>query len=240
MKTIAIIGANGAIGGALLSHIAEQYPDADLYAFSRSGEAGDRSAVDARWIEMDFLDEDSIKQSLDPIPKGTKFDAVIVATGILHTDGFGPEKALSAISPEKMQTLFAVNTIGPSLVMKHFTPHMNRKERSVIAVISARVGSLSDNRLGGWYSYRASKAALNMVVKTASIEAARRYKKMVIVALHPGTVDSDLSEPFQGNVPDGMLFSPAYSAERLWQVIQSVEPDRSGQQIAWDGQTVPS
>jgi len=165
-------------------------------------------------------------------------DLVIVANGILHDGELMPEKSLRDLSQEKFQHVFEVNTITPALIAKHFLPKLNKQQTSIFAALSARVGSISDNRLGGWYSYRASKAALNMVIKTASIEVKRRNKHAIIVGLHPGTVDSNLSKPFQRNVPEGDLFTPEYSANKLLDVLDNLTLEQTGKCFAFDGTEV--
>jgi NAD(P)-dependent dehydrogenase (short-subunit alcohol dehydrogenase family) len=135
---------------------------------------------------------------------------------------------------------FAVNAMGPALVLKHFQPLLPRNGKAVFAAISARVGSISDNRIGGWYSYRASKAALNMMLKCAAIEIGRTRKHQIMLGLHPGTVDTGLSKPFQSNVPDGKLFSAEQSAGYMLDAIEGASPDQSGSVIDWDGKTVPA
>jgi NAD(P)-dependent dehydrogenase (short-subunit alcohol dehydrogenase family) len=160
----------------------------------------------------------------------------------LHDEAAGiqPEKALKQINAKAMAHVLAVNAIAPALIAKYFLPLMARDEKAVMAHLSARVGSISDNRMGGWTSYRAAKAAQNMVVKNAAIETARRDKQKIIIGLHPGTVDSHLSAPFQGNVADDKLFSPAQSAAYLLAVIDGLQADDSGKVFAWDGQIVPA
>ncbi|MGB1077439.1 MAG: SDR family NAD(P)-dependent oxidoreductase, partial [Bdellovibrionales bacterium] len=166
-------------------------------------------------------------------------DLVILATGILHQGALvRPEKSLKDIDPICFADVFLANTIGPSLVMKYFLPHMNKERKSVFAVLSARVGSISDNQLGGWYSYRSSKAALNMMVKTASIEMARSNQNLCVVGLHPGTVDTDLSRPFQKNVSEEQLFSPEQSSRHLLDVIDGLSSEQTGQLFAWDGKEI--
>jgi NAD(P)-dependent dehydrogenase (short-subunit alcohol dehydrogenase family) len=162
-----------------------------------------------------------------------------VATGLLHDGELQPEKSLSSINMESMLESFRINTVGPVLLAKHFLPLMRRDARTLFAALSARVGSISDNRLGGWASYRASKAALNMLLRTAAIEHKRRRPESIIAALHPGTVDTPLSSPFQRRVPEGRLFTPTYSVERLLEVLNSLEPPDSGGFFAWDGQPIP-
>ena len=145
-----------------------------------------------------------------------------------------PEKSLRELSLEKFQRLFLVNTIIPALIAKHFCPYLNKETPSVFAALSARVGSISDNQLGGWYSYRSSKAALNMIIKNTAIEINRTNKQAIIVGIHPGTVNSNLSKPFQKNVPKEKLFSPNFAAEKIYQVITQLSSQSSGKCFAWD------
>ncbi len=236
MKNIAIIGASGAIGSAFVRALAQRDEVAHIYAFSRSNQAAESSKVIP--IAMDTDEEASIEHAVNQIAEGTYFDIVLVATGMLHSDGAMPEKSLKELSAEKLQQLFLSNTIGPALVMKHFIPLLHQQRRSVFAAISARVGSISDNHLGGWYSYRASKAALNMLIKTAGIEVVRKYKQAVVVGLHPGTVDSNLSKPFQAHVKEGKLFSADYSAVQLLNVLDALAPQDSGKCFAYDGSEI--
>lgn len=126
----------------------------------------------------------------------------------------------------------------PALIAKHFLPKLNRENKAVFAVLSARVGSITDNRLGGWYAYRASKVALNMILKNAAIEIGRRYKKSIIIGLHPGTVNSPLSKPFQTNVPDDQMFTADFSVKKMIEVLDSVTPEKSGSCFAWDGKEI--
>lgn len=150
-----------------------------------------------------------------------------------------PEKTLRAIQPEAMARMFAVNTIGPALIAKHWLPRLPKDRRAVFAVLSARVGSIGDNRLGGWHGYRASKAALNMLIANFAIEMRRTHPLAVIVALHPGTVATGLSRPFQSGVAPGQLFSPETSAAHLLDVIDRLTPEDSGGFFAWDGTRIP-
>ena len=152
---------------------------------------------------------------------------------------FNPEKTWRSLNAAALAKAFRINTVGPALVAKHFLPLLARRRKSAFAVLSARVGSISDNRLGGWYAYRASKAALNMLIRTLSIELKRSNRDALCIALHPGTVDSRLSKPFQGNVPDGKLFSPDVAANHLLSVIDGVDPEQSGKLFAWDGAEIP-
>jgi NAD(P)-dependent dehydrogenase (short-subunit alcohol dehydrogenase family) len=227
MKNIAIIGASGAIGNAFSDCLSEKYPHANLYKFSRYGHH-----------YIDYGSEESIAQAASVASSNGPLDLVIVTNGILHDENTMPEKSLKDLSAAKFLRVFEVNTILPALIAKHFLPMLNKSYTSRFAVLSARVGSISDNHLGGWYAYRASKAALNMIIKNAAIEMGRRNKHVVIVGLHPGTVDSNLSKPFLENVPQGKLFTPRYSVQRMLTVLENLTPNESGKCFAWDGQEI--
>jgi len=164
---------------------------------------------------------------------------IINVAGVLHGEDFGPEKRLSQIRPEVLKTVFEVNAFGPLIVAKHFSSFLRHDERSVFASLSARVGSISDNRLGGWYAYRGSKAAQNMFTKTLSIELGRLAPNAIVVGLHPGTVDTGLSKPFQGSVPRDKLFSTEQSVGHLLAVIDGLTAQDSGKVFAWDGSEIP-
>ena len=228
-QNIVILGAAGAIGSAFTNLLSQKYPNASLFAFSRNGE-----------YNIDYSSEDSIAEAAELAAKEKSLDLVIVANGILHEETLIPEKSLRDLSAEKFHRVFEVNTITPALIAKYFLPKLNKEKLSVFSALSARVGSISDNQLGGWYAYRASKAALNMIIKNAAIEVSRRNKQAIIVGLHPGTVDSDLSKPFQGNVADGQLFTPEYSAEKLLAVLENLSVEQTGKCFAWDGKDICS
>jgi len=237
-KNIAVIGASGAIGKAFTELLSSSNPEAIIHAFSRNASAQYNHNVNCQ--QIDYHDEASIKASALKTVINGPLDLVIVATGILHNGELMPEKSLGDLSAEKFRLLFEANTIVPALIIKHFLPLLNTASPSKFAVLSARVGSINDNKLGGWYAYRASKAALNMIIKNASIEIHRKNKQAVIVGLHPGTVESNLSKPFQRNVPEGKLFTAAFSANSLFNVINTLTPEQSGHCFAWDGKQVES
>lgn len=236
VENIVVIGSSGAIGGAITRHLAEHRPNAVIHAFSRHGTLG--LATHVMDHRIDYRDEMSIAHAADLAGASGPLDFVFVATGLLHEGDVMPEKSLRDLSGDHFQLLFEANTILPALVAKHFVPKLRRDNRSLFATLSARVGSISDNRLGGWYAYRASKAALNMIVKNVAIETARRNQQAIIVGLHPGTVDSPLSQPFQSNVPDGKLFSPDYSAAKMLAVLDGLTPSDSGKCFGWDGNAI--
>jgi NAD(P)-dependent dehydrogenase (short-subunit alcohol dehydrogenase family) len=166
---------------------------------------------------------------------------VVNCAGVLHDDASGlrPEKRLADARPESLALAFAVNAIGPLLVARYFEPLLAHPDRAVFASLSARVGSIEDNRLGGWYAYRASKAAQNMYTRTLAVEWARSRRNVICVALHPGTTDTGLSRPFQGNVPEGKLFRVERAVSQLLQLIDRMQPADTGRFFAWDGARIP-
>jgi NAD(P)-dependent dehydrogenase (short-subunit alcohol dehydrogenase family) len=225
----AVIGASGGIGGAFAAALRDDPGCGAVLCFSRSGRAPEGLAVQG----IDITDEASIAAAAaacGPV------DLVIVATGLLHDGALQPEKDLRALQADRLARSFAVNATGPALVAKHFLPLLPRQGRGVFACLSARVGSISDNTVGGWYGYRAAKAALNMLLKTAAIETARRKPEAVILALQPGTVDTGLSKPFQSAART--LFTPAESAGHLLAVIDRSTPAWSGHLYDWRGERV--
>ncbi|API86208.1 SDR family NAD(P)-dependent oxidoreductase [Francisella uliginis] len=236
-SNLVVIGASGSIGHAVTKKLRYLYPDANIYAFSRTEVVDCVEGV--VYQNINYSDESTIEKAVKYIYEKTgAINLVFVATGILHTQDIMPEKALRELSADKFIELFKANTIFPALVAKHFIPKLAKDTKSVFAAISARVGSISDNQLGGWYAYRASKAALNMFIKTASIEAKRLNPNAVIVGVHPGTVKSHLSEPFQARVPQGKLFTPEYSASKLFEVLDGLKSEDSGKCFAWDGKEI--
>jgi NAD(P)-dependent dehydrogenase (short-subunit alcohol dehydrogenase family) len=219
-----VIGASGGIGAAIADQLEAQ------------GETVHR--LSRRHDGLDLTDEASVAAAATSLPFSV-VDRLIVATGLLHEPGISPERSLRDLDSTRLQRSFLVNAIGPALVLRYFAPLLRRTGPSRAAFLSARVGSIADNRLGGWYGYRASKAALNQLVRTAAIEIARARPEAVVVALHPGTVDTEMSQPFQGNVAPGQLFTPAYAAERLLAVLDGLGPEDSGGFFDWQSEPVP-
>ena len=217
--TQVLIGASGGIGAALADAMG---PGTVLLG---------RRTVPA----LDLLDEASIEAAAGSCGDGLRL--VIDATGFLHDGQFQPEKSWRQLDAAHLARSFAINATGPALLMKHFLPRLARDGRAVFATLSARVGSISDNRLGGWYAYRASKAALNQLVRTAAVELGRSRPEAVCVALHPGTVETGLSGPFAKNGLD--VVRPAEAATRLLAVIAGLGPERSGTLVDQNGATVP-
>ena len=193
-----------------------------------------------RPFPFDLTDEASIAAAAEAM-RGDPPEWVIIATGVLTLpDGTGPERSYKRLDPAAMAEVFALNTIGPALIAKHMLALMPRGSAFTFAALSARVGSISDNRLGGWHSYRASKAALNMLMKNFALEMARTHPEGVVVGLHPGTVDSALSEPFQSGLPEGQLTTPDEAATNLLAVLATRMPEHSGRVFDFRGEEVPA
>jgi NAD(P)-dependent dehydrogenase (short-subunit alcohol dehydrogenase family) len=238
MMRSAVFGATGGIGAAVVEALAARHPDGVIYAGARGKIPN--LPQGARPFVFDLLDESSIKAAAEEIGRDGPLDLIFIATGILlNGTEIAPEKSWAKLDAGMMAQVFALNTIGPALIAKHFLPLLPREGRCVFAALSARVGSIADNRLGGWHSYRASKAALNMIVRNLAIEMKPRNSEAIAVTLHPGTVDSALSKPFQRGVPAEKLFTTAFSAHALLGVIDELQPDDSGKLFAWDGAEIP-
>ena len=219
-----VIGVSGAIGGAIAARL-EAHPRCAQVVGVGRGTAP----------SLDLADEASIRACAASFAGSGPFHLIVQAAGVLHGDGFMPEKRLEDLDAEKMTQVFRINAVGPALVLAHFAPLLGTR-RGVLAVLSAKVGSIGDNRLGGWYSYRASKAALNMLVKTAAIEVKRRNPNAVLLALHPGTVASRLSAPFNG-ARVGKAASSA--ASDLLNVMDRSGPDDSGGFFSYSAEALP-
>jgi NAD(P)-dependent dehydrogenase (short-subunit alcohol dehydrogenase family) len=233
---VCIFGASGGIGHALAQHLANDPAVAIVHAGTRSAI---RACSKLRPFPFDLTDEAMIAASAQIIGASGPVHLIIIATGLLHDgDSMKPEKSYSGQSADGYARAFAINATGPALIGKHFLPLLPREGRSVFAALSARVSSVSDNRLGGWHAYRASKAALNMIVRNFAVELGRTHKDAVAVTLHPGTVNTALSKPFQRNVLPEKLFTADFAAERLLSVIDGLEPKDSGNLIAWDAQRI--
>lgn len=233
---VAIVWGAGGLGVALAEVLSRSDSYDQIVLVSRNPQ--DMSSP-YRVMEGDLLDEASISRVVADVQTIGQVVTVVSAVGVLHGDGLQPEKSLRQLNNQNLQHVFAVNAVGPSLLAKHFVPIMPRKSRAVFAAISARVGSISDNRLGGWHAYRASKAALNMMVKTISIEWRRTNAQSVCIGLHPGTVDTDLSKPFQRGVPPEKLFTPEQSATMLADVLENATSEQTGGVFDYAGKKVP-
>ena len=243
-KTYLIIGGIGGIGRAMVEQILANNIDAQVFAtYYRS--VPDIEAENLQWLQMDVSDENSIEKAVEILKQHTsQLDWVVNCVGLLHTETSQPEKSLRQVETDFFLQNMQVNALAGLLLAKHLKPLLAKAERSndkpaIFATISARVGSISDNQVGGWYSYRMSKAALNMGMKNLSIEWARSLKDVCVVVMQPGTVNTQLSAPFQANVAEGHLFTPAYSAECLLEVLAGMSATNSGSFVDWAGETIP-
>lgn len=239
-----VVGASGGIGAALLDRLSSEPRLASVIATAREPTRIAPLNGDPRLerTALDLTDEASLADLAARVASHARaVRLIVVATGLLHRGQphLSPEKRLSDLDPAAMLDSYRVNALGPLLLAKHLLPHLPRRGRTVFAVLSARVGSIGDNRLGGWYHYRMSKAALNMGLRTAAIEASRHSPESVVVCLHPGTVDTALSEPFQRSVPPDKLFSAERAACQLLEVVDRLGPADSGHFFAWDGSEIP-
>ena len=224
MTTI-VIGATGGLGAALAE------------ALEARGEAVIRLSRQSD-PPLDLADDAAIAAAATALADRAPIDRLLIATGLLHDDSVQPEKSIAAVDGAALDRYFRINATGPALAIRHFLPLMARDSPATIATLSARVGSIGDNRLGGWTGYRASKAALNQIVRTYAIELARTHLRLTLVGLHPGTVSTALSAPFQRAVPDGQLFTAADSAARLLAVLDGLSPADSGGCFDWAGQRI--
>jgi NAD(P)-dependent dehydrogenase (short-subunit alcohol dehydrogenase family) len=231
-----VFGASGGIGSALVRRLSSDTRCGSVQSGSRrSFEDGHGSQSFA----FDLENEETIIQAVQKMAEQGAPDLVIVATGLLHDPEIRPEKSMRALNAEALERSFRINAVGPALIAKAVLPLMSRSRRTMFAALSARVSSISDNLSGGWHAYRASKAALNMLIRNCAIEHAVRNPLSVCVTLHPGTVDTRMSKPFQSGVPNHKLFSPDISAGHLLRVLDQLTPGDSGSLIAWDGAKIP-
>lgn len=236
-QSAAVFGASGGIGRALCERLVAR-GCTTVHAGSRGGVEPQDDHI--RPFAFDLTDESSIAQAAKTM-RDQPPEWIIVASGVLTlADGTGPERTLKRLDPAAMTEVFALNTIGPAIIAKHMLPLMPREQRFVFAALSARVGSISDNGLGGWHSYRASKAALNMLLKNFAIEMRRTHPDGVVAGLHPGTVDTRLSKPFQSNLPEGQLTEAQEAADMLLDVLGSLNSGDSGKVFDYAGAEVPA
>lgn len=244
-KTAAIFGASGGIGSALVQYLAEKGCER-IYAGSRSGNWVLDGQEDGQYNDVivpfafDLTDEGSLASSARLMREHPP-QWVIVASGVLTLEnGAGPERTYKRLDADNMAQIFAINTIGPAMIAKHILPLMPRGGAFTFAALSARVGSIADNGLGGWHSYRASKAALNMLLKNFAIEMGRTHDQSIVVGLHPGTVDTALSVPFQKGLATGQLTEAARAAENLTAVLAAMTPEHSGSVFDFAGKKIPA
>ncbi len=220
-----VIGAGGGIGSALATAIEAR--GGEVVRLSRHSEP-----------PLDLAHDASIEAAAQLLASRGPFDLIIVATGLLHGPGIVPERSVRHIDGSALDRLFRANATGPAVIIRHFLPLLTRDARGVMVALSARVGSIGDNRSGGWVGYRAAKAALNQIIRTIAIELKRTHPKAILIGLHPGTVDSRLSAPFQRFVAPEKLFAPDQAAALLLDVIDRLTADDRGHCLDWAGERI--
>lgn len=222
MKKVLVIGANGTIGSALCSK------------FENPALAGEYEVTKLSRQQTDYS-EKSLQACSEQLDDGVPYSIIVCCVGVLHNDIVQPEKRLEQLNAEALAEYFRVNTIIPALCLRFFSRLLDRNSPSKFVFLSAMVGSIADNALGGWYGYRSSKAALNMMVKTASIEVARTNKQACLAVMHPGTTQSSLSRPYSGQVKSDKYYTPEQSAQRIIEVVEQLTPEQNGNFFNWDG-----
>lgn len=232
---VAIVGGSGGIGGALARNLLRS-GDVEVLHATYCRNRPDTQLNEAIWSRVDLTSETSIADWCRTIGE---LDLLINASGLLHTEEQRPEKSIAELHPEFFMQNISVNALASLMLAKHLRDNFDHCRPAIFSAVSARVGSIGDNRLGGWYSYRASKAALNMCLKTLSLEWKRTLQNVSVVALHPGTTDTSLSAPFQRNVPKGKLFSADYTADRLVRVLTQVSTEDTGKFLTYGGEELP-
>ena len=244
---VLVVGASQGIGLGFVRYLLETDNVAQVFATYRNpATAGELLHLATSYsqrlgcIRMDVTNEEQIVRGIAEIQTDTdRLHLVVNCVGFLHDNDIQPEKSLRQIDSDQLIRYFQVNSISAVLLAKHLLPLLNHTEKNIFAIISAKIGSIGDNRLGGWYGYRASKAALNMFLKTASIEYSRKSKHTIIVMLHPGTTDTRLSKPFQRGVPAEKLFPVEKTVRQLIDVLAKVTPADNGSFFSWDGSKLP-
>jgi NAD(P)-dependent dehydrogenase (short-subunit alcohol dehydrogenase family) len=239
-----VLGAGGGLGSAIVAEFLSDPAITRVLAVSSQNRpaalyGSEASELKLVWIKTEY-NELSMAGVVDQLQEqASNISRVCICHGLLHSETIWPEKRLEDINATSMHEIFQSNTVVPALWLKLLFKVLKGQEPCVVATMSARVGSIGDNRMGGWHSYRASKSALNMVLQNMAIEYARRAKNVKLIAFHPGTTDTGLSKPFQGAVPSGKLFSPAFVAARLAQLMDNADLDGQLSYVDWDGQSIP-
>lgn len=240
MKTIILFGASSTIAQAYIKHLNNQYEVFNFICISSNSSPTNTASNTVTNVQTDYS-EQSLAQIISPL-KDQLIDLhqVIIFNGQLHNIEHMPEKRLEDVNTDYFNQLMNTNTLIPILCLQSLLPLLSHKTQCTITALSARVGSIEDNKLGGWYTYRASKAALNMLFQTAAIELHRRAKNTKLILFHPGTTDTELSKPFQRNVPEGKLFTPAFVAERLYELTnnRNIESNGEADYIDWKADSI--
>ena len=241
-RTALIVGASQGIGLEFVHQLLQTNSIERIYATYRTRNSALLEIADPRLhcLPMDITEESQIAALVQEIQiKTAALHYVINCVGVLHEGAMQPEKSLRQLNAEQLLHYFQVNSIGAVLLAKHVQPLLKHSDRAILATISAKIGSIGDNYLGGWYGYRASKAALNMFMRTTAIEYKRTCPRAIIVTLHPGTTDTRLSRPFQRNVPPEKLFPVERTVQQLLTVLDQLQDSDSGEFFSWDGSRLP-
>ncbi len=245
MNTV-IAGISGGIGLALASRLLGRDPNAVILGIARNAsnhpgacQLQKEHSKRLHLVDTDVTQPQDLRDLGQTIPPGSEIRRIIYAIGVLHDEHMFPEKRLEDIDPQEMMRSYQVNTLGFLLLTRTLIPWLRHRQPKLIAAISAKVGSIGDNGFGGWYSYRCSKAALNMAIRNLAIETHRRMKPAIVVALHPGTTQTRLSEPFQQSLARLPVHTPGDTATNLWQVMDNLTPEDSGAFFSWDGNRIP-
>lgn len=231
-----VIGANGGIGSAIIHQIIQTEPNTQVFGVSTTPS----KLEDSRYHHFHLAEpnEASIPDCCESLPQHA-FNRIVCTIGMLHNQTVQPEKRLEELSASSLQQYFETNVLLPALWLKHIPDLLTKENPSKVVFLSARVGSISDNQLGGWYGYRSSKSALNMLIKTAQVEIKRRLADCSLVLYHPGTVDTALSKPYQANVNPEKLFTPEFTAKQLLSILPELEVAHAPHYIDWNGRTIP-
>ena len=243
MPNVIVIGASSTIAQAFIrQHLEESSTSAQVYAISQhplaNGQPLEPISQPVRWVQARY-DDNSIKGCCESLSEAiSDAEQIVIFNGMLHGEGKQPEKSISQLDSTNILDVLTTNALTPLLWLKHLKPIVFHQQKTKIAILSARVGSIADNQLGGWYSYRASKAALNMLVKCYAIELGRSHPYISMLLYHPGTTDTPLSKPFQGNVPEQQLFTPDKSARYLMQVLEGLSFGSEVQYLDWKGEPI--
>jgi len=233
MEGLALVVGAGGIGRQIAEDLASKENNLEVILCGRKN-------VFKNFWELDIENENSLKDFKDKLSKSKlNLRLVLNATGRLHSEKLNPEKRLQHINKENLIESFSINAFAPILLAKTIEEFINKELEFNFASISARVGSITDNKTGGWYAYRAAKSAQNQLFKSLSIEWARKYPKAIITLLHPGTVNTNLSKPFHKFVPKDKLFSPQKTSNYMIDILSHQKPTDSGKFIAWDGKEIP-
>lgn len=234
MTQVVVIGANGGIGSEFIRQLRKVYPNKVIATYNRLAPETNYADVDYR--TLDITHEEKIRTFCESLERVTLF---INAVGFLHNTQYSPEKTIKQASTDYFMESMRINALPTLLFARYLAPNLRHDKQAVFATVSARVGSIEENYLGGWFSYRASKAALNQVLKTLSIEWQRSMKNVCVAALHPGTTDTSLSKPFQRNLPEGQLQTTEYSVESMLKIIENLTPKETGRFWSFDGEQLP-